>query len=83
LKNLGDKATSLFDKKKKEAGDLAAEKVSKAQKLAEDQVKKTTDAVSGATSGAQNLIGGIADNVKSDAKEAQKKIGKTSVYFKN
>lgn len=78
LKNLGDKATSLFEKKKKEAGDIAAEKSTKAKTLAEEQLKKTTDAVSGATSGAQNLIGGIggvADNAKSDAKDAQKKIG--------
>jgi hypothetical protein len=38
LKSFGDKATNLFERKKKEAGDVAAEKVDKAKKLAEDQV---------------------------------------------
>lgn len=75
MKNLGDKATSLFERKKKDAGEIAAEKASTAKKLAEDQLQKTTEAISGATSGAQNLIGGIADNAKSDVKDAGKKIG--------
>jgi hypothetical protein len=65
----------LFEKKKKEAGDLAAEKVSKSKKLAEDQVQKTSDAISGATSGAQGLIGGLTDDAKSGAKDIQKKAG--------
>lgn len=75
MKNLGGKATSLFEKKKKEAGDLAAEKATKAKTAAEDQLQKTTEAISGATSGAQNLIGGIADNAKSEANDAEKKFG--------
>lgn len=66
----------MFEKKKKEAGDIAGEKASKAKKLAEDQVQKTTDAISGATSGAQGLIGGITDDAKSGAKDIQKKAGK-------
>lgn len=76
MKSLGDKASGLFEKKKKEAGDIANEKAGTAKKLAEEQVKKTSDAISGATSGAQGLIGGVADGVKSDAKDAQKKAGK-------
>lgn len=39
LKNFGDKATSLFERKKKEAGDIATEKTEKAKKLAEQQVQ--------------------------------------------
>lgn len=75
LKSFGDKASGLFDRKKKEAGDIAGEKASTAKKLAEDQVKKTTDAISGATSGAQGLIGGLTDDAKSGAKDVQKKAG--------
>lgn len=54
---------------------MAGEKASTAKKLAEDQVKKTTDAISGATSGAQGLIGGVTDDAKSGAKDIQKKAG--------
>lgn len=56
---------------------MAGEKASKAKKLAEDQVQKTSDAISGATSGAQGLIGGVTDDAKSGAKDIQKKAGKT------
>jgi hypothetical protein len=72
LKSFGDKAAGLFERKKKETGEIASEKVSKAQKLAEEQLKKTQDAVTGATSGASGLIAGIS----SDAKDATKKAGK-------
>lgn len=78
MKNLGGKATSLFEKKKKEAGDMATEKATKAKTLAEDQLQKTTEAISGATSGAQNLIGGVTDNVKSNADDAKKNIGENN-----
>lgn len=81
LKSLGDKASGLFERKKKEAGDMAGEKASTAKKLAEDQVKKTTDAISGATSGAQGLIGGITDDAKSGAKDVQKKAGERADCF--
>lgn len=80
LKSLGDKASGLFERKKKEAGDIAGEKATTAKKLAEDQVKKTTDAISGATSGAQGLIGGITDDAKSGAKDVQKKAGEIQVH---
>lgn len=68
----------MFERKKKDAGDIAGEKASTAKKLAEDQVKKTTDAISGATSGAQGLVGGLTDDAKSGAKDVQKKAGKLS-----
>jgi hypothetical protein len=79
LKNLGDKAAGLFEKKKKEAGDMASEKADKAKKLAETQVQKTSDAISGATSGAQSLIGGVTDDAKAGAKDAQKKAGEFGI----
>lgn len=69
----------MFERKKKEAGDIAGEKATTAKKLAEDQVKKTSDAISGATSGAQGLIGGLTDDAKSGTKEAQKKAGEIYV----
>jgi len=72
LKNLGDKAAGLFEKKKKEAGDIASEKVQKATKAAEDQVNKTSDALSGVTSGAGNLIAGASKDVDDTKKKAGK-----------
>lgn len=71
----------MFERKKKEAGDIAGEKATTAKKLAEDQVKKTTDAISGATSGAQGLIAGATDDAKSGAKDVQKKAGKIQIYL--
>ena len=41
--------------------------------------KKTTDAISGATSGAQGLIAGATDDAKAGAKDAQKKAGKQRI----
>lgn len=76
LKNLGDKASSLFDRKKKEAGDLASEKATKAKTLAEDQLKKTSDAISGATSGATNLIAGASKDANDKKEDILKKTGK-------
>lgn len=76
LKNLGDKASGLFERKKKEAGDIASEKVDKAKKLAEEQVQKTSDAVSGATSGASSLIAGIKKDAADTKDDVQKKTGK-------
>jgi hypothetical protein len=73
LKSLGDKATGLFEKKKKEAGDLASEKATTAKKLVEDQVQKTGDALSGATSGAQGLIAGISKDATDKKDDIQNK----------
>lgn len=80
LKNLGDRAGALFEKKKKNAVDIATEKAENAKKLAEDQVKKTSDAIQNASSGASGLVGGIADGVKSDSKDAAKAGGEQSQH---
>lgn len=76
MKNFGDKAAGLFEKKKKDAGELASEKAANAKKLAEDQLKKTQDAISGATSGVTSFAGGVQDDTKAGAKDIQKKAGK-------
>jgi hypothetical protein len=64
LENLGDKAADLFETKKKSACDSAAENVTKAKTLAEDQAKKTTDAIYEANSCAQKKIGKNFHNLK-------------------
>lgn len=71
LKNMGNSVTGLFDRKKKQAGEIAAEKAETTKKFAEEQVQKTQDAVKGATAGATNLVGGLADNVKGTADKAK------------
>lgn len=55
LKSLGEKTASLFDRKKKDAETLAAEKASTAQKMAEEQVRKAGEAVGQTRSEAENL----------------------------
>lgn len=75
LKSLGDRAGSLFEKKKKTAADLATEKAENAKKMAEDQIKKTSDAITNVSSGATGLIGGIADGAKTDTKKVVKAGG--------
>lgn len=45
MKSLGDKTTSLFDRKKKDVEKLAHDKAAEAQQLAEEQAKKTSDAL--------------------------------------
>uniref|UniRef100_A0A1B0DHP1 Uncharacterized protein n=1 Tax=Phlebotomus papatasi TaxID=29031 RepID=A0A1B0DHP1_PHLPP len=55
LKSLGEKTASLFDRKKKDAETLAAEKAATAQKMAEEQVKKAGEAVGQTRSEAENL----------------------------
>lgn len=42
-------------------------------------MKKTSDAISGATSGAQGLIGGAKDDAKAGAADIQKKAGKSLI----
>lgn len=44
LKSLGDKTASLFERKKKDAEQLAADKLAEAQKNAEEQAKRAGDA---------------------------------------
>lgn len=53
MKSLGDKASGLFEKKKKDAGDLAQEKLTNAQKLVEEQKNKAVEGISGAKAGAE------------------------------
>lgn len=81
MKSFGDKAAGLFEKKKKDAGELAAEKAANAKKLAEDQLKKTQDAITGAASGVTGFAGGVADDAKDGAKNVQKKAGKIHTSF--
>lgn len=72
LKNLGDRASSLFEKKKKETTEIASNTLDNAKKLAEDQVQKTTSAVSNVTSFSNNLITNAtsdANKTKDDVKE--------------
>lgn len=45
LKNLGEKTANLFERKKKDAEQIAAEKSAEAQKYIEDQLKKSSEAV--------------------------------------
>ncbi|CAO1321203.1 unnamed protein product [Diamesa serratosioi] len=71
LKSLGDKATGLFEKKKKETADMASEKMTNAQKMAQDQTKKTVDAISGA----QSAVGGAASSAKDAVAGAAKDAG--------
>lgn len=44
LKNIGEKTAGLFDRKKKEMSDLAAEKAAEAQTYAEEQAQKAGEA---------------------------------------
>lgn len=76
---MGDKATGLFEKKKKETGELAETKIKNAKKLAEDQMAKTTEAISGATSGASGLVAGISNSATDKKDEVQKNAGKTKI----
>lgn len=58
LKNIGDKASNLFERKKKEVGDLAAEKATEAQTYAEEQAKKAGEAVDQTKKEAGDILGG-------------------------
>lgn len=62
MKSFGDKTASLFERKKKDAGELAQEKANAAQKLAEEQVKKTGEALSQTRSDAENLAASTGKN---------------------
>ena len=52
---MGDKTTSLFERKKKDVEKLAAEKATEAQQLDEEQAKKTSDALLQTKNEAENL----------------------------
>ena len=86
LKNLGDRATNKKKKKKKETTEIASNTLDTAKKLAEDQVQKTTSAVSNVTSFSNNLITSATSDVnetKDDIKGKAGKIIKISFYFAN
>ena len=55
LKNLGDKAGNLFHSKKKEATDLANQKVQDAQHIAEEQATKVGESLSKTKDDVTNL----------------------------
>lgn len=58
LKNIGDKTTGLFERKKKEVADLAAEKAAEAQAYADEQAKKVGESIEQTKTEASNIIGG-------------------------
>lgn len=55
MKSFGEKTAGLFDRKKKDAEKLAADKVAEAQKLAEEQARKAGEAIGQTKSEAENL----------------------------
>lgn len=56
MKSLGDKTTSLFDRKKKDVEKLAQDKAAEAQHLAEEQAKLTSDALLKTKAEAEALV---------------------------
>lgn len=61
LKNIGEKTTSLFERKKKEVGDLATEKATEAQTYAEEQAKKVEESIEQTKKEAGEIMGGTGD----------------------
>jgi predicted phage tail protein len=78
LKNLGDKAGGLFDKKKKEATDLANEKVKNAQHLAEEQANKAGQAFSATKDDVTNLASSTAQEAAGLATDSAKKAAQSA-----
>lgn len=58
LKSIGEKTANLFEKKKKEVGDLATEKATEAHSYAEEQAKKAGEAVEQTKKEAGEILGG-------------------------
>lgn len=61
LKNIGDKTQSLFERKKKEVSDLAAEKATEAQTYADEQAKKFGESIEQTKNEASGIIGGAGE----------------------
>lgn len=61
LKNIGEKTSNLFERKKKEVGDLATEKATEAQSYAEEQAKKVGDSIEQTKKEAGEIIGGTGE----------------------
>lgn len=62
LKNIGEKTSNLFERKKKEVGDLATEKATEAQNYAEEQAKKVGDSIEQTKKEAGEIIGGTGEH---------------------
>lgn len=63
MKNIGEKTTNLFERKKKEVGDLATEKASEAQTYAEEQAKKAGDAIEETKNEASGILGNACKTI--------------------
>lgn len=55
MKNLGNKTANLFERKKKDAEQLAADKVAEAQKMAEEQAKLAANSLNQTKNEAEQL----------------------------
>lgn len=69
VKSFGGKVGSLFETKEKTNAEIAAEKVDNAKKAAEEQIKKSSEAVVSASSDATKKIEETVNDVKSNAKK--------------
>lgn len=58
LKSLGDKTTSLFERKKKDVEKLAHDKAAEAQHLAEEQAQKSAEALAKTKAEAEAIVKG-------------------------
>lgn len=58
LKNIGEKTANLFDRKKKEVSDLAAERAAEAQSYAEERARKAGEAVEQTKKEAAEILDG-------------------------
>lgn len=54
FRSIGEKTASLFDRKKKDAEQIAAEKAQEAAHVVEDQVKKAGELIGGAQQSAES-----------------------------
>lgn len=61
LKNIGEKTANLFDRKKKEASDLAAERAAEAQTYAVEQARKASEAADQTKKEAAELLDGAGE----------------------
>lgn len=55
MKSLGDKTTSLFERKKKDVEKLAHDKAAEAQKMAEEQAHKASESLIKTKGEAENI----------------------------
>lgn len=56
LKSFGEKTANLFERKKKEVEQIAAEKAVEVQLLAEEQAQKAVDAIAQTSSDANEVL---------------------------